>query len=270
MLVDYHTHSKYCRHAKGELDEYIERAVGLGLDEVGTSDHAPLPGGYDLEHRATLEEYQGGYARAVEELVERYKGKISVKRGIECDFLPWATEWNRGFIRENDFDYVIGSVHFVGEKGRERGLFGQSYAPSELEDLNVEYYCAVAEAARSGLFDVVAHIDLVKKLGPCETRKVEDALRAALDQIRAANLCLEINTSGLRRPEREMYPGGRILAIAKDLKIPMTLGSDAHKPEDVARGFDLAIAALERYAGGRLSVYEKRQRSEVQVSKIRI
>jgi histidinol-phosphatase (PHP family) len=268
LLVDYHTHSKFCRHATGELDEYVQAAIELGLQEVGCSDHAPLPENYDLQHRMTLEEYYSSYAPAVSDLVQRYRGKIRIKRGIECDFLEWSDEWTRKFVAENDFDFVIGSVHFVGSRGSEKPLFGPTYDASELPELHESYYHSIKDSASSGLFDIIGHCDLVKKLGACAGKKIDEALWAALEEIRKSDLCIEINTSGWRRAGQEAYPAERILAFARDLGIPMTLGSDAHKPLDVAWDFDRAVALIERYGRGRISTFEKRQRSEAKVNRL--
>ncbi len=268
MVIDYHTHSRFCRHAHGEIEEYVQAAVRLGLQEVGCSDHAPLPDNYDPQHRMTLEEYNSSYAPTLFRLVEQYRGKIRIKRGIECDYLEWTDEWTRKFIAENDFDFVIGSVHFVGGKGSERPLFGPTYDTAELAGLYEAYFESVRDSARSGAFDIIGHCDLVKKFGQCTSKKIDEALWAALEEIRKSDLCIEINTSGWRRTEQEAYPGESILSLARDLNIPLTLGSDAHKPEDVGKDFERAVTLIERYGRGRLSTFEKRQRSEVKVSQL--
>lgn len=268
MVIDYHTHSRFCRHAQGDIEAYVQAAVALGLQELGCSDHAPLPGNYDLQHRMTLEEYYSSYAPAVSALVQQYRGKIHIKRGIECDYLEWTKEWTKNFVEENDFDFVIGSVHFVGPEGNEKALFGPTYDASELPGLHEAYYRSVRDSAKSGLFDIIGHFDLVKKLGACSSKQIDEALWAALEEIKKSDLCIEINTSGWRRAEHEAYPGERILKFAKDLAIPMTLGSDAHTPDDVGRDFDRAVALLEEYGRGRISTFEKRQRSEVRVSRL--
>jgi histidinol-phosphatase (PHP family) len=270
MIVDYHTHSKYCRHAQGEIEEYVLRAVELGLHEIGCSDHAPMPDGFDARHRMTIEEYRTIYAPTVSELAEKYKDRVQIKRGVECEFVRWAHEWNRGFIAENDFDFVIGSVHFVGGDDHQKALIGPTYDESELEGLYEEYYLAIKESARCGLFDVIAHCDLIKKFGRFWNERVEELIRDALSHIKDSGLCVEINTSGLRKPEEEVYPGERVLQIAGDLKIPMTIGSDAHKPDEVGKDFNLAVALIEKYAGGRVSLFDHRRRSEVKISRMRV
>ena len=268
MIVDYHTHSALCRHASGDVEEYILRALELGFDEIGCSDHAPLPGNYDDIHRMTIEEYYAQYAPRVSELISKYDKRIRVRRGMEVDYLAWADEWNTGFIAENDFDFVIGSVHFVGKRGEEKPLFGKEYEPSEIESLYEGYFLEIARSARSGLFDVIGHCDIVKKFGAFVSPHVQELTWQALNEIKRADLCIEINTSGLRRDEREVYPGETILAMVRDLKIPLTLGSDAHKPEQVGFQFERGLELIERFGLGKISVFDRRQRSEASVTKL--
>jgi histidinol-phosphatase (PHP family) len=266
MIVDYHTHSELCKHAQGNVEEYVRKAIDLGLDEVGCSDHAPLPGNYDERHRMNLEEYYALYAPNVSGLVEKYRDRIKIKRGIECDFLDWAAEWNARFIAENDFDFVIGSVHFVGPRGEEKPLFGCEYDQSEIESLYEGYFLEIANSAKAGLFDIIGHCDIVKKFGRFSSKRVDELIWEALSQIKNADLCIEINTSGLRKPERETYPGEKILALAKDLRIPLTLGSDAHSPDQVGMNYDAALVLVNKYGNGRISAFEHRSRTEFRIS----
>jgi histidinol-phosphatase (PHP family) len=265
MIVDYHTHTSLCNHAQGDIEEYILAAIKLGIDEIGCSDHAPLPGNYDERHRMSAEEYYSTYAPSVSRMHEKYRKQIRIRRAIEIDYLDWADEWNRQFIRENDFDYVIGSVHFVGPLGKERALFGRDYDEREIESLYEGYYQAVAASARSGLFDVIGHCDIVKKVGSFTSKRVDELIWEALRQIKQAGLCIELNTSGLRKPEKETYPSRSILQRVRELNIPITIGSDAHTPGDVGRDLDQAIQLAKSFAAGRISIFDHRQRTEVRV-----
>lgn len=266
MISDYHTHTNLCKHGEGDVEQYILKAIELGFDEVGCSDHSPMPGDFDARHRMSLEQYYSIYAPSVLELAEKYKGQIAVKRGIEAEFLPGQERWVRGFIGENGFDFVIGSVHFVSKEGEELPLFDREYDESELEKLYEGYYESIRASAMSGMFDIIAHVDLIKKFRHRSTKRINELVREALKSIKQSDLCLEINTFGLRKSEGETYPGEGILKIARELRIPLTLGSDAHRPEDVGRNFDVAITLIEKYADGKLSVFTKRQRSEVNIS----
>lgn len=270
MIVDYHTHTSLCKHASGDAVEYVDRAAALGLDEIGCSEHIPMPGGFDSKHRMSLEEYQTIYAPRVTEVRERYKGTIAVKRGIEADFFPGTEEWVRGFIRDNDFDYVIGSVHFLGSWGFDDMVFVHEYDERDIDAVYEQYFEAVRASARSGLFDIIAHCDLVKKFGHRPKRDMGDVVRETMKVIRDNGLCIEINTSGLRKPVREMYPAESILAVARETGVPLTLGSDAHSPGDVGADFERAVGLIERYGNGRICVFDRRRRSEVRVSKMRV
>jgi histidinol-phosphatase (PHP family) len=269
MIVDYHTHTSRCKHATGDAGDYVEQALALGLDEIGCSEHIPMPGGFDSKHRMSLEEYQTIYAPRVTELRDRYRGRITVRRGIEADFFRGTEEWVRGFIRENDFDYIIGSVHFLGTWGFDDVVFVHQYVDRDIDTVYEQYFDAVRQSARSGLFDIIAHCDLVKKFGHRPKRDIGDIVRETMRVIRDNGLCIEINTSGLRKPVREMYPSESILAVAHEAGVPLTLGSDAHAPGDVAADFDRAVGLIERYGNGRICVFERRQRREVKVAAMR-
>ena len=269
MIADYHTHTRLCKHAEGDVEEYVRRALDIGLDEVGCSEHMPMPHDFDLRHRPTIEEYTSVYAPQVSEIAEKYKGGIAVRRGIEAEFLPGTEEWVAKFIREGDFDFVIGSVHFVGKNGSERSLFGREYHPEEIETLTIDYFESIRASAMSGMFDIVAHCDLVKKFGLRLGTRTEEAMRESMKAVKRSDLCIEINTSGLRKPEQDTYPGEHVLQIAKELKIPLPLGSDAHKPGQVGASFEKAIHLVEKYGDGEIALFEKRERRNVKVSRLR-
>ncbi len=268
MIADYHTHTALCKHAEGEAGEYVARALRLGLDEIGCSEHIPMPHGIDTAHRMSLEQYYSIYAPNIEELRERYRGQIRVRKGIEADFFAGTEEWAGTFIKENDFDYVIGSVHFLGEWGFDSAVFVHEYAVRDIDATYIQYFETVRKSARSGLFDIVGHCDLIKKFGHRPTRNLDDVMRETMKVIKENDLCVEINTSGLRKPVKEMYPSESILNMIKELRIPLTLGSDAHSPGDVGKDFERAIAFIEEYGRGRIAVFEKRERRDVAVTKL--
>lgn len=267
MIVDYHTHTLLCKHAEGNAEDYILRALDLGFNEIGCSEHIPMPDGFDEKHRMSLGEYMSMYAPQISRLREQYKGRINVRRGIEADFFPGTEEWVRGFIAENDFDYVIGSVHFLGTWGFDDIVFVHQYDERDVDTVYEQYFRAVSRSAASGLFDIIGHCDLVKKFGHRPTKNLRDLAWEALKEIKEAGMCIEINTSGLRKPVREIYPSESLLEMIHELRIPLTLGSDAHAPGDVGKDFDRAVALVERFGGGKIAVFERRQRSMVPVSR---
>lgn len=268
MIVDYHTHTALCKHAEGQVEEYIRKGVERGLDEIGCSEHIPMPERFDEAHRMEIETYYDTYVPAVREAKERYKGAIAVRRGIEADFFPGTEEWVRRFISENTFDYVIGSVHFIGEWGFDNPVFVHHYEERDIDSTYASYYEAVKQSAQSGLFDVIGHCDLVKKFGHRAGKDMREILRETMKVIARNNLCMEINTSGLRKPVKEIYPGEEILALAKEFRIPLTLGSDAHSPDDVGRDLEKGVALIERYGEGKIAVFNERNRQTVPVTRI--
>lgn len=267
MIVDYHTHTSLCKHATGDLEEYVQQAVKVGLDEIGCSEHIPMPDRFDEIHRMDLDQYYSDYAPRVTSLREEFRGVIEIKRGIEADFFPGTEKWVGDFIGENDFDFVIGSVHFIGEWGFDNAVFVHRYEERDINATYRAYFKAVQQSARSGLFDIIAHCDLVKKFGHRPTEDLQDIMKETMKAIRDHDLCIEINTSGLRKPVKEVYPSETILAMAKELGIPLTLGSDAHHPEDVGKDFDAASHLVNVYGAGRIAVFTKRQRSMVSLSR---
>jgi histidinol-phosphatase (PHP family) len=119
----------------------------------------------------------------------------------------------------------------------------------------------------SGIFDIVGHFDLVKKFGYKPDKTFDDVIFEILKQVKRNNLCIEINTSGLRQKAGEPYPSMRILKMASDLKIPLTLGSDAHNPFDVGRDFNIAYEIISKFGEGRITVFEKREMKQVKFKK---
>ncbi len=266
-MVDYHTHTRLCKHGEGEVEEYVLKAIERGLDEIGCSEHMPMPDEFDLRHRMSLEEYYSIYAPAVSGVAERYKDRITVRRGLEAEFLPGYERWIENFIKENDFDYVIGSVHFLGTKGNVKPLFHVEYSEEAIEELHVEYFEAIRQSAFCRQYDIIGHCDLIKKFGVRSSKRIEEARWEALKAIKEADVCVEINTSGWRKPEQDTYPGIDVLELVHKLRIPLTLGSDAHKPEQVAMGYERVGELLDRFGSGRYSVFQKRQRSELTLLK---
>jgi len=269
FMIDYHTHTALCKHAVGEMEEYVESAIDKGLTEIGISCHNPMPEGYDPEHRMSIEEFYAIYKPRVAQLREKYEGAITIKFGLEADFYPGTEAYVKDFIAQSDFDYVLGSVHYLG------AWPGTDLIPVPMFERVVvnaryeEYFRRVKQLAESGLCDIIAHFDLVKKNGARpdnNTGEIDAAIREALQAIRDNHLCMEINTSGLRKKVAEIYPSENILQLAQEYSIPLTTGSDAHKPKDVGADFDTAYSFINKYANGKVCTFTQRQREEIEVT----
>ncbi len=238
-MIDYHTHTWRCRHARGTVDDYVRSAIDLGLDEVGISDHYPMdilgfpPGVICSMPARELH----SYVREVREAARRYHSQIAVRLGVEVDYMPGAEELLSSLVENGDWDYTIGSVHFLGDTDITHSDNSSFFCARPLADIYAEYFATVRAMVRSGIFHVLGHADAVKKHGHVPGSGSSDQLRELYEQL--ARLCaerdqvVEINTAGLRSPAGEVYPADGLLQELVRCDVPLTLGSDAHDPTEV-------------------------------------
>jgi histidinol-phosphatase (PHP family) len=250
MIADYHIHTHLCRHAEGEPHEYVERAIALGMTEMGFSDHLPHIAGWrpagDLPDDFGMGRHDlDDYVALVQDLKREYARDVTILLGVEADYIEETLDEAAALLDEYPFDYVIGSVHFVGD----RFSFDHPQLRDELpvygiDRIYIEGLALVARAAASGRFAIIGHLDLMKTFGhrPEDAGAVAAAAASALRAIKRAGSALELNTAGWRKPVGEAYPAPDLLAAAADLDIPLTLGSDAHRPDDVGADFTRATA----------------------------
>jgi histidinol-phosphatase (PHP family) len=263
-LIDYHIHTKRCKHACGTDQEYVETALQHGLKEMGFSDHIPRfyePA--DREGKVTergmswqeLEEY----VHSVEVLRGQYP-EIRIKLGLEVDFVPgWECQVET-VLRQYPWDYLIGSVHFLPE-------WSYGYLPYEKGRDPVEvypkYFEQVARAAESGLFDILGHIDLPKRGFPALTPPEMTILYQQLaERLGKARAVVELNTYGIRCLKQGsigIYPDEELVRLCYGQGVRFTLGSDAHRPEDVGANFADVCEMMKRVKIDRIAVYEGRR-----------
>ncbi|MCA1292355.1 histidinol-phosphatase HisJ [Paenibacillus sp. alder61] len=270
MLIDYHTHHARCGHAVGSLEEYVRRGIEIGLSQIGLSDHMPLlhvdPAAYYPEMAMPMEELP----RYVEEafaLKEKYQGQIDVRVGLEGDYIEGWEKQIESIVRAYPWDYVIGSVHFLGEWDVSDFRQVHHWEGQDVFAVYERYYDAVAKAAATGFYDIMGHLDVIKRFGhrPDAARQAEtEALeRRALEAVRAAGVAMELNASGLSKPVAEMFPSRRVLAAAIEMGIPLTVGSDAHDPMKLSEHLDKARALLHELGVRELATFEKRSRKMI-------
>jgi histidinol-phosphatase (PHP family) len=271
MHIDYHTHHERCGHAVGKLEEYVQRGIELGLQQLGLSDHLPLihvdPASYYPEMAMPMDELP----RYVEEcltLKERYRGVIDLRVGLEADYIEGYEDRIREILSPYPWDYLIGSVHFLGEWDitDHRQVHGWE-GKDELEVYRL-YYDAVKKSALSGLYDIIGHMDVIKRFGygpqtpegKAEVRALElETLKVIAD----SGIAMELNASGLSKPCAEMFPAEHLLQEAFKLGIPLTLGSDAHDPAKLGDGLKEARSMLWHTGFRELAVFEGRRRTAV-------
>ncbi|MGI5939764.1 MAG: histidinol-phosphatase HisJ family protein [Thermoleophilia bacterium] len=244
-LPDYHTHTERCGHASGRPFEYVQAARAAGLLAIGVADHFPLLPSPNPELTMDIDDL-GDYIAEVESLKEAHPGFVLL--GVEADYRPETVTELAALLAEYPFDYVIGSVHFLGEWAFDDPQQIERYAGRDIDRSWAEYLQLVGDAADSGLFTILGHLDLMKKFGHRPTRSLDRELERLVERVAHAGVLVEINTAGLHKPVNEIYPAPHLLRLLHEAGVAITFGSDAHRPTEVGRDFAQA-AALARLAG---------------------
>jgi len=268
-VPDYHMHTPRCKHAIGSVREYALAAMKLGLKEIGLSDHAPMPAGFDHSWRMFRNELDD-YQREVEQVRDEFSGVLQIRVGIEADYCPGTEDYILDMIRSYAWDYIIGSVHYIGEWGFDNEAEIEGWRHWDVEDAYCAYFDLIAASAKSGLFDIIGHPDLIKKFGqrpPMGSQKVRDAEESMLQAVCRSGCALEISSAGLRKPVEEVYPHGRIIARAAELDIPFSFGSDAHAPGEVGHAMDACLAMLQTCGINKVCCFEQRHRAFLPISR---
>lgn len=270
MLIDYHTHHARCGHAVGELEEYVKRGIELGLSQLGLSDHMPLlhvdPAAYYPEMAMPLDELPR-YVEEAFQLKEKYRGQIDLRVGLEGDYIEGWERQIEEIVKAYPWDYVIGSVHFLGEWDVSDFRQVHNWEGQNVFAVYQRYYDAVAKAARTGFYDIMGHLDVIKRFGhrpgaALEAETVDLELHT-LTAVKEAGVAMELNASGLSKPVAEMFPSRRILSAAVEMGIPLTVGSDAHDPLKLGEHLDQARALLHELGVRELATFEGRKRTMV-------
>ena len=227
MKVDLHNHTILCNHAEGDLCLYVEEAITQGIDKYGVSDHAPMD--FDPKYRMSFEQMYE-YKNMVKNVQEKYKDKIDVLFAYEVDYLPDHMDKR---VLDAEVDYLIGSAHFIDKWGFDNPEFIGKYQGADIDTIWQEYFDLIRDMAQTGYFDIVGHLDLIKVFKFMPKNDVTKIAEEALQAIKNADMVLELNVAGYRKPCAEPYPSKSLLTRAFELDIPITFSSDAHKPEQV-------------------------------------
>ena len=245
------------------MEDYARRAASIGLAEIGFADHFPLLHIDDPSLSMNLEELPP-YTGEVQRLGESFP-ELRVRLGIEVDYIPETLDRVESMLASLPFDYVMGSIHFIDGWGFDDPRYIDDYAGRDICSLWSRYFELLAQAAECGLFDILAHPDLVKKFGFRPDEDVTGLYTACIERIAVAGVVVEVNTAGLRKPVGEIYPGEEFLRMCRERDIPITLGSDAHRPQEVGEGFGEALRLLRRAGYDRITVFSARKRTEVPI-----
>ena len=268
MLTDYHLHlrpdeegtppERYFTAAN--VDRYLDAAAAAGIAELGVSEHIH-------RFRQALEIWRHPWwidqARDdVDAYCEFVRG-TPLRLGIEADFVPAGLDSTAAFL-ERDFDYVVGSVHFIGDDAVDHeGWDVWDRRGADPDEVWRRYFEALADCARCGLFDILAHPDLVKVWGagrPLPERDPRRYYEPAVEAIAESGIAVEVSTAGLRKPVGEIYPSRAFAEMCVEAGASFALSSDAHLPEQVGYGYDRAEEFLRDLGVAEICVFEGRER----------
>ena len=253
MLTDYHVHlrpdgpntsaEQYFTPANAE--RYRESATEKGIAELGVAEHV-----YRFEQALSVWDHEYWRANARDDIVAYQafvREETDLKLGIEADFIPGRVDRMAALLEEGDWDYVVGSVHFLGEGAVDYDRYDVWTSARSADEVWRTYFTWLGEAAGSGLFDVLAHPDLVKHWGsndpgrPFPEKDLRFYYDLAMEGIASSGIAVELSTAGLRKPVGEVYPSDPFLEMVVDAGNPIALSPDAPPPDVRGHGYEPAL-----------------------------
>jgi histidinol-phosphatase (PHP family) len=270
VLTDYHVHlrpdsvdatpaGEFLTAANAE--RYREAAGERGIEELGVSEHV-----YRFRQALEVWDHELWRHSARDDLdayCEFVREDTDLRLGIEADFIPGREDRMASLLEARDWDYVVGSIHFVGEGALDYDRYDIWSAASSPEKVWSTYFDWLGEAAASGMFDILAHPDLVKYWGrrrPWPEGDLRRFYERAMEGIASSGIAIEVSTAGLRKPVGEIYPAPAFLEMVIDAGNPVALSSDAHTPEDLGSGYEHALELLDGMGVRELAVFDRRER----------
>lgn len=263
LFYDSHMHTPLCKHAWGEPEEYAQQALKAGLKGIIFTCHCPMPDGFWPTVRMSESEFDT-YLALVQRAADAFKGKLDIRLGIESEYFPGYEDYIAKLHQRAEFHYVLGAVHWQAKE------YLNKFETGTIENFRRTYFDHLAKSAESGLYDCLAHPDLVKNYHPDSWcfAIIKNSAAAALDRIAATGVAMELNTSGLNKSYSEMNPGNEMLRMMADRKIPVVLGSDSHRAVRVGEHFVTALTNLGEAGYEKVSYFLNRQRIDLNISDV--
>jgi histidinol-phosphatase (PHP family) len=252
--TDYHIHTNFS-DGKAPPEDYLDAAIEAGISEIGFSEHLSLF--RENQEWCMNPSNVPEYIRYIEKLRSNTKGLI-IRTSLEIDYIPGKEKEIQSFLDPLDLDYRIGSVHYLGEKTVDIGP--EFYEGKNLDDLFKSYFDLVIEAVSSGLFDIIAHCDLIRIFGYKPSGDPALLYRRLAKSMKKHNVVLELNTNGRNRPLADFYPDRRFLTLFREENVSVCINSDAHMPSRVGQYFDEAYGLLKSAGFTETVVFTKRKR----------
>ncbi len=260
-MIDYHIHTMLCNHAEYPMEAYIQMAVDIGLKQICFLDHLTIRKS-EGELSMSPDEVPF-YFQAVQTLRHRYDGVIDVKAGLEIDFNSAHTNLFQDIVDTYSFDVIGSSLHFLGNLNIVSRGSAWKHGILNTDYIYGLYLEQLEKMLDYNYFDVVCHLDLVKKFGWKSSISFDKEFNEILSKIKGRNLTVELNTSGYNHPVKEAYPSFNIIKKCHEAGIGITLGSDAHNPESVGRHFDRALSLLVSAGYKHLTTFKRRKPGKI-------
>jgi histidinol-phosphatase (PHP family) len=261
-MIDYHVHTSLCNHANGTMEQYVRRAVEIGLTEICFLDHLTL---HEKGRRLSMTPAElPFYYHAARHLANQYKDRIQVKVGLEVDILPGYVDQIKKIISPFAFDVIAGSVHFI----EDINIVSTKQHDPRCEKADMEYICEnylknLDKMIDADMVDLICHLDVIKKFGRRLPTIFDQIFDEILSKISYKKITLELNTSGYNHAASEFYPATPLLTKCFEKGIHITLGSDAHTPNSVGQHYDKAIDLLISIGYRHVSAFTRRDRYEI-------
>jgi histidinol-phosphatase (PHP family) len=274
MLTDYHVHlrqdeldaSARTHFTAGNIARYSDAAEAAGIAELGFAEHM-----YRFTEALTIWDHPFWKEWALDD-IDHYCDAVAAspaKLGIEADFVPGSEDRTANLLEKRPFDFVVGSIHFIGDRSLDTEEFTIWDDRSDPDEIWQRYFETLAAAARSGLFDVLAHPDLIKvwdRAGTVPSRDPRHFYEPAVEAIAESDVSVEVSTAGLRKAVGEIYPSDAFMEMCVDAGVTFALSSDAHEPGHLGFQYPVAVDFLERHGVTEIATFEGRNRSLEPVS----
>lgn len=255
MKYNYHTHTSLCHHAKGTNEEYVLAAIEAGFDEIGFADHSPWNFENYVSGMRMTKEDLNLYCKSIKDLKEKYKDKISIKLGLECEYFPKYMPWLKEKIEEHQIDFIILGHHFCDDENRH-----SLYNGSLTNEKEIRRYCDdILEAMDTGLFSYIAHPDIFMRGYPVFDDACKDITKKIIEKSIETGTPLEYNLLGISHSKndgKQGYPYPDFWKMVGEMKPPVTMGIDAHSPEAYL-DYELYKGGLDTLAGLGLEIQPK-------------
>jgi len=254
MFIDYHVHAA----AHGEyiysyewISSFLQKASDMGINEIGFSEHDEFAGLIDKEVLIKVQ--------------EKYPD-VKIRLGLEVDYIPGKEKIIEKVTSANEYDYIIGSIHFIDGWAFDHPDYKDRFADKDIDEIYAQYFALVKEMVDTKLFDIVGHIDLIKKWGHRPVNKdIFYYVNPVLQAIKASDMVVEINCSGLQKPVGEIYPSPKILELMFLHNIPITFGSDAHHTTQLGKNISDVMQIARNLGYRHIAKFEQRKRYMVSI-----